>query len=103
MDKAELSKLLEQQVQSKLAEGYSITSYALDAAARDRLKRGLKPLGHAIPHENQTDEEWKDYLDHLEAEAKKSCQAARPVRKAAEALKEEPSKVRSGIWNVCRH
>ena len=30
MDKAELSRLLEQQVQEKLKEGYSITTYALD-------------------------------------------------------------------------
>lgn len=66
MDKAELSKLLEEKVQEKLKEGYSIPTYALDAASRDRVKRGLNPQSHAIPHENHTAEEWQDYLRQVE-------------------------------------
>ncbi|WP_124128488.1 hypothetical protein [Pseudomonas aeruginosa] len=101
MDKTELSRRLEQQVQAKLAEGYSITTYALDAASRDRLKRGLKPVGHAIPHENQADDEWKDYLHHLDVESKRSSHAAKPAPAATEAPNEERGK--TGIWNVWRH
>jgi len=43
MDKAELSKMLEAKVLGKLQAGYQITTYAMDAASRDRLKRGMKP------------------------------------------------------------
>lgn len=67
MNKAALSMLLEQKVQEKIRDGYSITTYALDAASRDRVKRSLKPLPHHIDHHDVTAEEWQDYLSKVEA------------------------------------
>jgi hypothetical protein len=67
VNKAELSILLEQKVQEKIRNGYSITTYALDAASRDRVKRSLKPLPHHIDHHENTAEEWQDYLSKVEA------------------------------------
>lgn len=57
MNKAELSKLLDQKVQEKLQGGYSITTYAMDAASRDRVKRSLEPQSHKIEHHNDASEE----------------------------------------------
>ena len=67
MNKAELSKMLDQKVQEKLQDGYSITTYALDAATRDRVKRALKPQPQVIEHQDDTAEEWHDYLSKVEA------------------------------------
>jgi hypothetical protein len=67
MSKAELSMLLEQKVQDKIRDGYSITTYAMDAASRDRVKRSLKPLTHHVEHHDDTAEEWQEYLSQVEA------------------------------------
>ena len=48
MSKAELSKLLEEKVQEKVKEGFSIPTYALDAASRDRVKRALHGVWGAM-------------------------------------------------------
>ncbi|MCF5374143.1 hypothetical protein [Pseudomonas syringae] len=58
MDKAALSRLLEEKVQEKLAQGYSIPTYAPDAASRDRVKRELMPQAHTIEVDNTEGEEW---------------------------------------------
>jgi hypothetical protein len=60
MDKAELSKLLEDKVQEKLQDGYTITTYAMDAASRDRLKRGLKPHSSPTHHDECAGAEWEE-------------------------------------------
>jgi hypothetical protein len=67
MNKAELSRLLEQKVQDKISDGYSITTYAMDAASRDRVKQSLKPLTHQVEHHDDTAEEWQEYLSQVEA------------------------------------
>jgi hypothetical protein len=66
MNKAEMSRILEEKVQEKLKEGYSIPTYALDAASRDRVKRGLHPQGHPIPHDDQSAAEWQEYIRQVE-------------------------------------
>lgn len=70
MDKDELRRQLEAQVQQKLADGYEVVTYALDAASRDKVRRELKPHGHALPHDNPGTQAWEEFL--LEASRGKS-------------------------------
>ncbi|KAF0253454.1 hypothetical protein [Pseudomonas putida] len=99
MDKAELSRLLEQQVQEKLKEGYSITTYALDAASRDGLKRSLKAKGHAVPNENHEAEDWQDYIEQLGSSGPKAVE-----RRYVDSAPPSPSSSGSvGLWKARRH
>lgn len=66
MNKAELSKLLEEKVSDKLKDGYEILNYAMDAASRDKLKRDLKVHGRNVPHEDGKEDEWRNYLWQVE-------------------------------------
>lgn len=105
MDKAELSRLLEQQVQEKLKEGYSITTYALDAASRDGLKRSLKAKGHAVPNENHEAEDWQDYIEQLGSGASKGVERSY-VSDSAQSVSatQSPSSSGSvGLWKPRRH
>lgn len=106
MDKAELSRLLEQQVQEKLKEGYSITTYALDAASRDGLKRSLKAKGHAVPNENHEAEDWQDYIEQLGSGALKKAVERSYVSDSAQSVTsaQPPSSSGSvGLWKARRH
>lgn len=107
MNKAELSMLLEQKVQEKIRDGYSITTYAMDAASRDRVKRSLKPLPHHIDHHDDTAEEWQDYLSKVEAGTYRAenpkvvidtPQAATPETEA-----NQVSSSSAGQWRARRH
>lgn len=105
MDKAELSRLLEQQVQEKLKEGYSITTYALDAASRDGLKRSLKAKGHVVPNENHEAEDWQDYIEQLGSSAPKAVERSY-VSDSAQSVSSAQSPSSSGsvgLWKVRRH
>lgn len=104
MDKAELSKLLEDKVQEKLHDGYTITTYAMDAASRDRLKRGLKPHSSPTHHDETAGAEWDEYLFQLEVGVN-----VPDTRKAHKTVtRDEPvctdqSSSSSGLWRVRRH
>lgn len=107
MDKAELSKLLEQQVQDKLRQGYSIPTYALDAASRDRVKRGLKPHGHELPHENNAAEHWQEYIRELETGAgtfiheRPAPETSIPTPESSITCNQSCSS--AGLWKARRH
>lgn len=103
MDKAELRRLLEQQVQDKIKEGYSVTTYALDAASRDSLKRGLKAKGHEVPNENHAAEAWDDYIHHLDVESHKPAapRALREVVVPEQSI--QPASSSAGLWKARRH
>lgn len=105
MDKAELSKLLEDKVQEKLQEGYTITIYALDAASRDRLKRGLKPQSNPTHHDDCAGAAWEECLFQIEVGGYVPDPRKAPMRAAT---REEPvctdqSSSSSGLWRVRRH
>ncbi len=105
MDKAELSRLLEDKVQEKLQDGYTITTYALDAASRDRVKRGLRPQSHAIHHDEGDGAAWNDYLMQLEDGEQVSNSPKSPVTltyRESEPVT-APSSSCSGLWRVRRH
>lgn len=104
MDKAELSKLLEDKVQEKLQDGYTITTYAMDAASRDRLKRGLKPQANPTHHDDSAGAEWEEYLMQLEVGgcAKEPRKVILPEPKTAEAVHTDQA-FSSGLWRVRRH
>lgn len=108
MDKAELSKLLENKVQEKLQEGYTITTYALDAASRDRLKRDLKPHSCPTHHDDCASPEWDAYLKQIEVgEYKPDLPATRkertPVTTSEQPVSSEHSSSSAGVWRVRRH
>jgi hypothetical protein len=105
MDKAELSKLLEDKVQEKLQDGYTITTYAMDAASRDRLKRGLKPQANPTLHDDSAGAEWDEYLMQLEVggSAPDSRKTIIPEPKTSEAVHTDQSCSCSGLWRVRRH
>lgn len=108
MNKAELSKLLDEKVADKLKGGYEILNYAMDAASRDKLKRNLKVQGHRIPHEDCRQEEWLDYLWQVEqglyrgaeplGQAKVETNLPEPP---ANAGKSDSSS--AGLWRARRH
>lgn len=105
MDKAELSRLLSEKVQEKLNEGYSIPTYALDAASRDRVKRELKPHGHTIPNENRETEEWQDYLQQVETGTYKP-ESPKPLLETPLATSTPAADAGSGsggLWKARRH
>lgn len=107
MDKAQLSKLLDAKVQEKLQEGYAITTYAMDAASRDRLKRELKPQAHPVHHDESTDEAWGEYLIQLEvgetASEKPQSKIAPSAPKASTENCPAPSSSSTGLWKARRH
>ncbi|HEE9764355.1 hypothetical protein [Pseudomonas putida] len=107
MDKAELSRLLELQVQEKLKEGYSITTYALDAASRDSLKRGMKSKGHALPHENRTEEDWQVYIHQLDLGTYKPDTRKPVIEASPTSTLDRPAGEKGsgsvGLWKVRRH
>lgn len=107
MDKAELSRLLEQKVQEKIMDGYSITTYALDAAARDRVKHGLLPHTHAVPLEDHEEEVWQAYIKQVE-EGTYQPERRKPGIVIASAAAKESTQVEcgrsnSGLWKARRH
>lgn len=107
MNKAELSMLLEQKVQEKIRDGYSITTYALDAASRDRVKRSLKPPPHHIDHHDDAVEEWQDYLGKVEAgtyesERTKPVIDTSPVKASENDIRQAASSS-VGQWKARRH
>lgn len=105
MDKAELSKLLEDKVQEKLQDGYTITTYALDAASRDRLKRDLKPHPSPTHHDDSAGAAWDEYLMQIEVGgyAPESRKAILPEAKTSEPVHTDQSCSSSGLWRVRRH
>ncbi|EKT4481235.1 hypothetical protein CMV24_19140 [Pseudomonas plecoglossicida] len=105
MDKSEMSRLLELQVQEKLRDGYSITTYAMDAAGRDRVRCGIKTKGHSLPNENHAAEDWQEYIGKLETGAYKSV-----VRTKVIETGDSPNIDQSaggsgtvGLWKARRH
>jgi hypothetical protein len=106
MDKAELSRLLEDKVQEKLQEGYTITTYALDAASRDRVKRGLRPQSHPTHHDDCAGAAWNEYLIQLEDGEHVSKSPRTPVTLTyAESVPSVAGQASScsGLWRVRRH
>ena len=104
MDKAELSKLLEDKVQEKLQDGYTITTYAMDAASRDRLKRGLKPHSSPTHHDASAGAEWEEYLFQLEVGGNlpDTQRAHKNVTTRDEPVISDQSSSSSGLWRVRR-
>lgn len=106
MDKTELSRMLSEKVEAKVAEGYSITTYAMDVASTDRVKRELGPHGHAIPHEDES-AEWKFYIKQVQAgtyvpEQVTSQPAAQPENTVTQPGNEVVC-VSVGLWKARRH
>lgn len=106
MNKAELSKLLEEKVQEKVNEGYSIPTYAMDVASRDRVKRALHPQSHAILHENHADEDWQEYLKQVEEgtyePGRHALVVKTPDTSVASSIGETGSSS-AGLWKARRH
>lgn len=106
MDKAELSKMLEAKVLEKLQAGYQITTYAMDAASRDRLKQGFKPQGHPPQHDENTHPIWDGYVKQLEDGSYVSEQQKSEIATAPADLKKQPEGQTCsspGLWRVRRH
>ncbi|MBM5458673.1 hypothetical protein H8F21_13980 [Pseudomonas sp. P66] len=108
MNKAEWSKFLEEKVQEKVKEGFTINNYALDAASRDKLKRDLQVQGHSIPHDDTEQAEWRDYLRQVEEGAGKAEQPASRQKVGAARSKNssgagEASSSSAGLWKPRRH
>ncbi|MBI6882352.1 hypothetical protein [Pseudomonas putida] len=106
MNKSELSKLLDQKVQEKLQGGYSITTYAMDAASRDRVKSSLKPPSHKIEHHNDAFQEWQEYLSKVESgtyqpEHVRPTTETPSIKPEADAVPTASSSV--GQWKARRH
>lgn len=109
MNKEELRRQLEAQVQQKLAGGYEVVTYAMDAASRDKVKRDLKPHGHAFPHENPGTQAWEDFL--LEASRAKVNPVHLEEPDLSTAERRDQAGVTStekcgtdpGLWRVRRH
>ena len=107
MSKAELSKLLEEKVQEKVKEGFSIPTYALDAASRDRVKRALHPQSHPVPHENHSAEEWEEYIKQVEAGTYAPSHRAHETQEAPHPPTNSKPSDHScgsvGLWKARRH
>lgn len=107
MDKAELSKLLNAKVRDKLQEGYAITTYAMDAASRDRLKRELKPQSNPVQHDDSAGEAWDEYMVKLKVEESASgsshAKSLSPPPKALVDISPSPGTSSTGVWKVKRH
>jgi hypothetical protein len=107
MNKPELSKLLEEKVQEKIKEGFTIPTYALDAASRDRVKRALHPQSHSVPHENHSTEEWEEYIKQVEAGTYAPTHRAQETREAPQpSTNSKPSDHpcgSTGLWKARRH
>jgi hypothetical protein len=108
MNKAELSKLLEQKVADKLQGGYEILNYAMDAASRDKLRRDLKVHGHQIPHEDCRQEEWRDYLWQVEHGLYRGEEPLRQakveiIQPGQPASAGESNSSSAGLWKARRH
>jgi hypothetical protein len=65
MTKQELSIFLDQKVQEKVGQGYSITTYAMDVATQNTLRRNLKPNLPAAKPENQSEQQWQTFLQQV--------------------------------------
>lgn len=106
MDKAELRRILNEKVEEKVAEGYTITTYAMDVASTDRVKRELSPHGHAIPHEDESPE-WESYLKQVEAGTYVPEQVtAQPVAQPEKPMTQPGHEGVSGsvgLWKARRH
>lgn len=107
MNKAEMSRILEEKVQEKLKEGYSIPTYALDAASRDRVKRGLQPQGHPVPHDDQSSTAWQEYIRQVEEgiyEPDRSAKHSKVVTSSpAESIPVVVACGSVGLWKAKRH
>ena len=98
--------MLEAKVLEKLQEGYQITTYALDAASRDRLKRGMKPHGHSPQHDENANQIWGGYVQRLEDGSYVSEQPKSQITTAPTDLKQQPEGQTCsspGLWRVRRH
>lgn len=106
MDKAELRKMLDEQVAAKVGEGYTITTYAMDVASTDRVKRALGHHGHAPEHEDGA-AEWSSYLQDVEAGTYVPETTRQPANTKAEKAPAQPSQEGSsgsvGLWKARRH
>lgn len=106
MNKADLSRYLEEKVQEKVKDGFSILTYAEDAATRDKVKRDLARHAPQVLHENHTQEEWEAYIHQVESGTYK----AEPTRRApdlfppASPAQATPSGTASspGLWKARR-
>ncbi|WHT75592.1 hypothetical protein [Pseudomonas rhodesiae] len=108
MNKAELSKLLEEKVSDKLKDGYEILNYAMDAASRDKLKRDLKVHGRNVPHEDGKEDEWRNYLWQVErgiyqGEARTKQVQIETVQTLQPASAGETTSSSAGLWKARRH
>ena len=65
MNKQQLSQMLDQKVQEKLQEGYAITTYAMDLAQQQLLKRSLNPKPPGARPDNQSEQQWQLYLQQI--------------------------------------
>lgn len=108
MNKVELSKLLEEKVSDKLKDGYEILNYAMDAASRDKLKRDLKVHGRNVPHEDDKEDEWRNYLWQVKSgiyqgEARTKLVPIETVQTLQPASAGETSSSSAGLWKARRH
>lgn len=107
MNKSELSKLLAEKVQEKVNEGFSIPTYAMDAASRDRVKRALHPQSHPIPHENNSAEEWEEYIKQVETGTYTPSHRPHEILDALPTSADSKPSVHSsgsvGLWKARRH
>ncbi|AXH60200.1 hypothetical protein [Pseudomonas amygdali] len=106
MDKAELRKMLDEQVAAKVGEGYTITTYAMDVASTDRVKRAMGYQGKAPEHEDGS-AEWSSYLHEVEAGTYVPERIKKPVSiqtgQSAPQPGQEGASGTVGLWKVRRH
>lgn len=107
MNKAELSKMLEEKVREKVGAGYEIPTYAMDLASTDRLKRDMGNHGRSIHPPEHERSEWEEYLSQVEAGTYHPDQVRTAPKPAQENSSppagESPACGSNGLWRVRRH
>ena len=106
MNKADLSRYLEEKVQEKLKDGFSILTYAEDAATRDKVKRDLAHHAPQVLHENHTQEEWENYIHQVESGTYQAehTHRAPDISKQVSPTQDTPSgtATSAGLWKARR-
>lgn len=106
MTKAELRQLLQTKVEEMVEQGYEIPTYAMDLAATDRLKHGLKPHARPIDHDDQKEQEWAEFLSQAEAgtyQTNTRRLSHAPTKTHGKETASTAGTGSIGLWKVKRH
>lgn len=106
MTKSELRQMLEMKVEEKVGQGFEIPTYAMDVAATDRLKHGLKAHSRPMDYDDQKEREWMEFLRQVEIgiyKPESNPLAHAPAKPQEKDLLSMASSGSVGLWKVRRH